>query len=156
MAHPNQRSFIMIFKRVILPLIVLGLLIAGYFYVALHWSYSNGDRAGWIQKLSEKGWVCKTWEGEMAQVSTPGSSVVEKFLFTVRDDKVAKELSALMGKRVTLHYEEKVGLPGSCFGDTRYFVTKATETNDISLTPGVTVKQSPPASAAPAVPASAP
>jgi hypothetical protein len=79
---------------------------------------------------------------------------VEKFLFTVRDDKVAKELSALMGKRVTLHYEEKVGLPGSCFGDTRYFVTKATETNDISLTPGVTVKQSPPAvPATPATPA---
>ena len=143
----------MIFKRIILPLIVLGLLLAGYFYLALRWSYSSGDRAGWIQKLSDKGWVCKTWEGEMAQVSTPGSSVVEKFLFTVRDERVAKELSALMGKRVTLHYEEKVGLPGSCFGDTRYYVTKATETNDISLTPGVTVKQSPPAVAVPATPA---
>ena len=144
----------MIFKRVILPLLVLGLLVAGYFYLALRWSYSSGDRAGWIQKLSDKGWVCKTWEGEMAQVSTPGSSVVEKFLFTVRDDKVAKELSALMGKRVTLHYEEKVGLPGTCFGDTRYFVTRATETSDISLTPGVTVKQSPATPATPA--ASAP
>ena len=144
-------------KRVILPLLILGLLVAGYFYVALRWSYSSGDRAGWIQKLSDKGWICKTWEGEMAQVSTPGSSVVEKFLFTVRDEAVAKELSALMGKRVTLHYEEKVGLPGSCFGDTRYYVTKATETSDISLTPGVTVKQSPPAVAAPASPsASAP
>ena len=144
-------------KRVILPLLILGLLVAGYFYVALRWSYSSGDRAGWIQKLSDKGWICKTWEGEMAQVSTPGSSVVEKFLFTVRDEAVAKELSALMGKRVTLHYEEKVGLPGSCFGDTRYYVTKATETSDISLTPGVTVKQSQPAVAAPASPsASAP
>ena len=137
-------------KRFILFLLVLCLLAAGYFYLALKWSYSSGDRAGWIQKLSDKGWVCKTWEGEMAQVSTPGSSVVEKFLFTVRDEAVAKELAALMGKRVTLHYEEKVGLPGSCFGDTRYYVTKATETSDISLTPGVTVKQSPPAVAAPA------
>ena len=151
----------MIFKRIILPLFILGLLVAGYFYLALRWSYSSGDRAGWIQKLSDKGWICKTWEGEMAQVSTPGSSVVEKFLFTVRDESVAKELSALMGKRVTLHYEEKVGLPGSCFGDTRYFVTKATETSDLSLTPGVTVKQSPsavtvPPVAAPAAPASAP
>ena len=150
----------MIFKRIILPLVILGLLVAAYFYLALRWSYSSGDRAGWIQKLSDKGWICKTWEGEMAQVSTPGSSVVEKFLFTVRDEKVAKELSALMGKRVTLHYEEKVGLPGTCFGDTRYFVTKATETSDISLTPGVTVKQSPAAVAVPAsppaVPASAP
>ena len=151
----------MIFKRIILPLFILGLWVAGYFYLALRWSYSSGDRAGWIQKLSDKGWICKTWEGEMAQVSTPGSSVVEKFLFTVRDESVAKELSALMGKRVTLHYEEKVGLPGSCFGDTRYFVTKATETSDISLTPGVTVKQSPsavtlPPVAAPAAPASAP
>ncbi len=150
----------MIFKRVVLPLLVLCLLVAGYFYLALRWSYSTGERAGWIQKLSDKGWVCKTWEGEMAQVSTPGSSVVEKFLFTVRDPAVAKELSALMGKRVSLHYEEKVGLPGSCFGDTRYFVTKATETNDISLTPGVTVRQSPPSGAVPpssaGTPASAP
>ena len=140
----------MIFKRVILPLLVLGLLVSGYFYVALRWSYSSGDRAGWIQKLSDKGWICKTWEGEMAQVSTPGSSVVEKFLFTVRDDKVAKELSALMGKRVTLHYEEKVGLPTSCFGDTRHFVTKVSVAGELSQTPGAPMVVTPPAPAAPA------
>ena len=129
----------MTLKRVLLALLVLGLLLTGYFLVVLNWSYSSGERAGWIQKLSHKGWVCKTWEGELALVSLPGSTTVEKFLFTVYDDAVAAELTKVMGKRVTLHYEQKVGLPTSCFGETRYYVTKVTVSNDISITPGVVV-----------------
>ena len=78
------------------------------------------ERAGWLQKLSHKGWICKTWEGELAMVSMPGAAP-EKFHFTVRDDAVANQMNAAMGKRVTLHYEEKVGLPSSCFGETRHF-----------------------------------
>jgi len=138
----------MILRRFLLAFVVLLLLVAAYFYAALHWSYSTGERAGWIQKLSDKGWVCKTWEGELALVSIPGTSSVEKFQFTVRDPAVAASLTRVMGKRVTVHYEQKVGLPTSCFGDTRYYVTGVAEASDISLSPGVTVPQSPrPASA---------
>ncbi len=92
-----------------------------YLWVMLQWSYSEGERAGWVQKLSKKGWVCKTWEGEMAMVSLPGS-IPEKFLFTVHDDAVASQINGIIGKRVALHYQEHVGLPSSCFGDTRHFV----------------------------------
>lgn len=131
---------------------ILALLVAAYFAAALSWSYSTGDRAGWLQKLSDKGWVCKTWEGEMALVSLPGTSTVEKFAFTVRDATVAAELAKVMGKRVTLHYEEKVGLPTSCFGETRHYVTKVTVANDISLSPGVVVQTVPAEVPVPAAP----
>ena len=138
-------------KRTVLSLLLLVLLAIAYFAFVLNWSYSSGERAGWIQKLSDKGWVCKTWEGELALVSLPGSATVEKFAFTVRDDATAAQLSKVMGKRVTLHYEQRVGLPTSCFGDTRYYVTKVTVADDISL-PGVVV-QTAPAAAAASVPA---
>jgi hypothetical protein len=135
--------------RSLAVLAVLVLLAVGYFWLALSWSYSSGERAGWVQKFSHKGWVCKTWEGELALVSLPGSSV-EKFLFTVRDDAVAKLVTAATGKRVTLHYEEKVGLPTTCFGETRHFVTSVTINPDIPIGPGVSVQP-----AAPVAPASA-
>ena len=92
-----------------------------YVYIALNWSYSNGERAGFLQKVSHKGWICKTWEGELSLVAMPGSAP-EKFLFTVRDEAVAQKVSAAAGKRVTLNYEQHKGLPSSCFGDTEYFV----------------------------------
>jgi len=106
---------------IILMLVVAGLLFAAYIWAMLSWSYSNGERAGWVQKLSMKGYVCKTWEGEMALVSLPGS-MAEKFIFTVWDDKTAEKVHAVMGKRVELYYEEHIWLPTSCFGETRYFV----------------------------------
>jgi hypothetical protein len=133
----------MTLQRLVLALLALALVVAAYFAVVLNWSYSSGERAGWIQKLSDKGWVCKTWEGELALVSMPGSATVEKFLFTVSDAQVAADLVKVMGKRVTLHYEEKVGLPTSCFGDTRHYVTKVTVATDISLSPGVIVQSAP-------------
>jgi len=106
-----------------IAILILGLLLfAGYLWLMLKWSYSSGERAGWVQKLSKKGYICKTWEGEMAMVSLPGS-MPEKFLFTVRDEQVAQRLRAVMGKRVSLDYEEHIGLLTSCFGDTRHFVT---------------------------------
>jgi hypothetical protein len=144
----------MTFKRIFLTLLVLALLVAAYFTVALKWSYSSGERAGWIQKLSDKGWLCKTWEGELALVSMPGTATVEKFAFTAANDEVAAELVKLMGKRVNLHYEEKVGLPTSCFGDTRHFVTRVTLSSDFSLSPGGVVPPAPGQAAAPAAPAS--
>jgi hypothetical protein len=136
--------------RLLASLLVLALLVAAYFWVALQWSYSSGERAGWVQKFSNKGWLCKTWEGELALVSLPGSSV-EKFYFTVHDEAVAREVSAATGKRVALHYEEKVGLPTSCFGETRHYVTKVTAASDIPLGPGVVLET--PAPRPPAAPA---
>ena len=114
---------------------------AAYFLVVFNWSYSNGERAGWVQKFSSKGWFCKTWEGEMAMVSLPGSTP-EKFYFTVWDDKVAEKLNQAMGKRVSLQYEQKVGIPTRCFGETRYYVTDVRVIETIPLTPGTVVPQS--------------
>jgi hypothetical protein len=126
----------------------IALLVAGYFWVVLTWSYSTGERAGWVQKLSNKGWICKTWEGEMVMVSMPGSSS-EKFYFTARNDEVAEQINKVMGRRVALQYEEKVGLPGSCFGDTRYYVTKVMVVEDVPLSAPVP-KPAPPAAKPPA------
>ena len=131
--------------RLVIALAVTAALATAYFWLALSWSYSSGERAGWVQKFSHKGWVCKTWAGELALVSLPGSSV-EKFLFTVPDDAAAQLIQQAVGRRVTLHYEEKVGLPTSCFGETRYFVSRVTISPDIPLGPGISV----PSVAAPA------
>jgi hypothetical protein len=118
MTSPGSQK---IFTR--LGMVVFALLAAFtlYIWAVFSWSYSQGERAGFLQKVSYKGWVCKTWEGELSLVAMPGAAP-EKFLFTVRDDAVAKQLNAVAGKRVTLQYEQHRGLPTSCFGDTDYFV----------------------------------
>jgi hypothetical protein len=105
---------------IVVVLVVAGL--AGFSWVTLHWSYSDGERAGYVQKLAHKGWLCKTWEGEMAMVTMPGT-VAEKFYFTVPSDAVAAQINASVGKRMALHYEQHKWIPSSCFGDTEYFVT---------------------------------
>jgi hypothetical protein len=139
--------------KLIAALAVLAALVAAYFWAALSWSYSSGERAGWVQKLSNKGWVCKTWEGELSLVSLPGSTA-EKFFFTVHDDAVAKDITRHIGKRVALHYEEKVGLPTTCFGETRHFVTAVTLSEEIPLGPGIVVPTPGAAASAPAAAAS--
>jgi len=101
-----------------LPLLVFTLW-AG---VTLNYTYSSGDRAGFLQKISKRGWLCKTWEGELQLSAIPGSQP-EKFLFTTRSDSIAKLLSSMSGQRVVLDYKQHIGVPGTCFGDTEYFVT---------------------------------
>ena len=115
-----------VLKSLTLLLVSAIALFSLYVYIALNWSYSSGERAGFLQKVSHKGWICKTWEGELSLVAMPGSAP-EKFLFTVRDDAVAQKVSAAAGKRVTLNYEQHKGLPSSCFGDTEYFVVDVKE-----------------------------
>ena len=139
---------------VVVIVCVLGVVAAVYFWAVLGWNYSTGERAGWVQKLSQKGWICKTWEGELSMVAMPGS-MPEKFVFTVRDDAVAESINRLMGKRVSLHYEEKVGLPTSCFGETRHYVNKVTLVEDGMPMPGIT-SPAPPPPAAPTAPAAPP
>jgi len=133
-------------RWLLLPLIIV-LLFALWIFAVSKWSYSTGERAGWVQKLSKKGWLCKTWEGELSLVSMPGAAP-EKFVFTVWDDSVADKITAVMGKRVSLSYDEKVGMPTSCFGDTRSYVTGVRVQDEISLMPGVMVPVPPSASAA--------
>jgi len=139
-------------KAFLIGVVVLAALVAGYFAIVMNWSYSTGERAGWVQKFSNKGWLCKTWEGELALVSLPGTSV-EKFQFTVRDDVVADRINKVMGQRVSLHYEEKVGLPTTCFGETRHYVTGVSMMAEVPLVPGVVVPTQPSTPAAPASPA---
>lgn len=101
------------------PLILLAL----YTVAVLNWSYATGERAGYVQKFSKRGWLVKTWEGELAMVTIPGT-LVEKFEFSVREDSVAQKINATLGKKVSLRYEQHVGVPTSLFGDTGYFVVE--------------------------------
>jgi hypothetical protein len=107
----------------------------GYTWFVLTWSFSTGERAGYVQKLSRKGWLCKTWEGEMALVSMPGT-VAEKFPFTVRDDAIARRINDTIGARVALTYEQHVGIPSTCFGETQYFVTAVKVVQEPGFIPG--------------------
>lgn len=96
------------------------LLFSLYVWTALTWAYSDGDRAGTLYKFSHRGWLCKTWEGELNL--TPGAAAPTIWYFTVRDEAVAKRINTHLGEEVVLHYGEHRGVPTSCFGDTRYYV----------------------------------
>jgi len=113
----TRKTKLVIAAVVLVPVVLFAL----YTWSALTWSYAKGDRAGYVQKFSKKGWICKTWEGELAMVSIPGT-MSEKFYFTVRDDAVAARINQSVGKRVALTYEQHMGVPTTCFGETEYFV----------------------------------
>jgi hypothetical protein len=139
---------------------VLALIIAllgGYTWIVLSWSYSTGERAGYVQKFSNKGWFCKTWEGELAMVTMPGT-LTEKFEFSVRNAEVAKQLNESMGQRVSLHYEQHIGVPTNCFGETQYYVSSVrvvepTEVERRLMQQAPIVTPAPAPAAAPAAPA---
>lgn len=131
--------------RLLLTLLaLLVLLTVAWVWITLHWSYSDGERAGYVQKLSRKGWLCKTWEGEIAMVTMPGA-IPEKFEFSVRDDAIAQQINQLAGKRVVLDYRQYRFIPTSCFGETEYFIDGVREVQD-------TPAPAPAAPLAPAVP----
>ena len=119
---------------VAVAIVLLSLL---WIWLTLTWSYAEGERAGYVQKLSNKGWMCKTWEGEIAMVTMPGA-IPEKFQFTVRDTALANRINELAGKRVVLSYQQHKFIPSSCFGETEYFVTAIREVPDQPLAPAVT------------------
>jgi hypothetical protein len=126
--QPRRRRFsrwkLFLVALVVIPAIVFAL----WTWAALSWVYSEGERVGWVQKFSRKGWLCKTWEGELAMSNVPGS-IPERFQFSVRSDSVARLINDAAGKRVALHYQEHKGVPGSCFAETPYFVTKVRVVN---------------------------
>ncbi len=116
-------------KWLVSPLLIGFAGLAAYTWIMLNWSYGSGERAGYVQKFSHRGYICKTWEGELAMVSMPGT-MSEKFFFTVRDDAVAQKINANLGKKVALTYDQHIGLPTTCFGDTEYFVSDITVLED--------------------------
>ncbi len=134
--------------RLLLTLLaLLALLAIAWVWIALHWSYSDGERAGYVQKLSRKGWICKTWEGEIAMVTMPGA-IPEKFEFSVRDDAVAQRINALAGKRVVLDYKQYKFIPTTCFGETEYFIDGVRE---VLESPGAAPAAAPASAPAPAL-----
>jgi hypothetical protein len=139
----------MILRFIGLLVLAAAVVLAAYLVAVFEWTYSSGERAGWVQKISHKGWICKTWEGELALSSIPGS-IPEKFEFTVRDDAVAEQINQSAGQRVRLHYEQHRGLPGTCFGETGYWV------DALSVVRGDPAAGALPAPAAPPLPAAVP
>ncbi|HUR95345.1 MAG TPA: hypothetical protein VMY76_12220 [Gemmatimonadales bacterium] len=121
---PRRRRWPILAGLLVVPAVLFTL----YVGLALRWSYSEGERAGIVQKFSRKGWVCKTSEGELAMSIVPGVTPTI-WEFTVRDERVVSQVSKSMGKRVVLHYTEHPGIPTSCFGQTSYFV------DSVSVTP---------------------
>lgn len=116
----NHKLVTIILLVILVPITVFVL----WAWITLSFSYSSGERAGFLQKVSKKGWVCKTWEGEIQLTAMPGAAP-EIFTFTVRSDSLAQVLNKLNGQKVVLEYQQHKGLPGSCFGETEYFVVGA-------------------------------
>lgn len=111
--------------KLIVPIVIVLVPLAGFAawaWITLHVNYSNGERVGYVQKISRKGWVCKTWEGELAMVSMPGTAP-QIFAFTIQSDSVARKVMDAAGQRVALVYEQHRGVPSRCFGETEYFIT---------------------------------
>jgi len=116
----SRRKWLLLpLSLVLLPVLIFAL----WTWVTLGYVYAEGNRAGFMQKLSKKGWLCKTWEGELAMVNLPGSVTPQIFHFTVRNDSIAHLLQQHLGKQVSITYEEHRGIPTSCFGETSHFVT---------------------------------
>jgi hypothetical protein len=115
----RARSWIL--RMVLLLALAAVLVMAAWTWIALSFTYSHGERAGYVQKLSRKGWVFKTWEGELAMANLPGA-MPEVFHFSSREDTVAARLLASLGRRVRIKYDEHVGIPVNWFGETPYFV----------------------------------
>jgi hypothetical protein len=124
-------------RTALLVVVAVLLLSILWIWLTLNWTYSEGERAGYVQKLSNKGWLCKTWEGEIAMVTMPGA-IPEKFQFTVRDTALANRINELAGRRVVLSYQQHKFIPSSCFGETEYFVTAIREVLDQPLAPSAT------------------
>ncbi len=131
------------FLRGLLTVVVLVLIGFGLWtWLALNWSYSDGERAGLLQKFSNKGWLCKTNEGELALYIVTGISP-QVWDFTVRDPEAAAAVAKAVGHRVQLHYTEHPGVLFACFGDTHYYVDRVTIVDDAAAAPSPAVTPAP-------------
>ncbi|UGS24515.1 6-phosphogluconate dehydrogenase [Flavobacterium channae] len=111
----------MVRKIILYIALSLTLITVGYFSFIYYVPYSEGVRSGELIKISHKGLIIKTWEGELSQ----GISGAQIFAFSVMEDEVVviENLKKWQGKKVTLEYEERYKT-FFWWGDTRYFVTK--------------------------------
>jgi|SRR5450756_749059 hypothetical protein len=114
----HRKVYIVLLVLVLIPVVIVSL----WIWVALGYTYASGERAGYVQKISKKGWICKTWEGELAMANLPGT-MPQIFTFSVRNDSIANVLEQNIGKQVSLTYQQHRGIPTSCFGETEYFIT---------------------------------
>ena len=114
----HRKVFIALLVLLLIPAVIVTL----WIWVSLGYTYSSGERAGYVQKISKKGWMCKTWEGELAMANLPGT-MPQIFAFTIRNDSIAKVIQQNAGKQVSLTYDQHKGVPTSCFGETEYFIT---------------------------------
>jgi hypothetical protein len=114
----HRKLLAVLFGVFLIPAVIVAL----WVWVSLGYAYSSGERAGYVQKISKKGWICKTWEGELAMANLPGT-MPQIFAFTVRNDSIAKVIEQNAGKQVSLSYDQHRGVPTTCFGETEYFVT---------------------------------
>jgi len=119
---PKRSAAARVLKFIIIFTLLIVAVTAAYIWFTLNWSYENGERAGYLQKFSNKGWICKTWEGELETVALPGATP-EKFYFTVRDEAVVSKVRDAVGKHTDLTFERHRGVVSSCFGDTQFYVT---------------------------------
>ena len=122
-APPTPKKHHRIRTIILLIVLIPAVVIALWVWVALGYTYASGERAGYVQKISKKGWLCKTWEGELAMANLPGT-MPQIFSFTVRNDSIANVLEQTIGKQVSVTYEQHRGLPTSCFGETEYFISR--------------------------------
>ena len=113
-------------KRFIIWFVIILVVFLGLFvYWKYFYTYSEGYRAGLLQKFSYRGTIFKTYEGELILSSVESNKNVtlasEKFFFTVSDEAVAKQFNKLEGRLIVVHYTEK---KGRLFwrGDSRYIV----------------------------------
>ena len=114
----HRKWFVVLFAVLLVPIVIVAL----WVWVSLGYAYSLGERAEYVQKISKKGWICKTWEGELAMANLPGT-MPQIFAFTVRNDSIAKVIEQNAGKQISLSYDQHRGVPTTCFGETEYFVT---------------------------------
>ena len=98
---------------------------AAWTWATLNWAYSEGERAGILQKFSHKGWICKTYEGELA-LYIVGGVAPEIWYFSTRDPELAKQLANNVGRQIRVHYTEHRGVPGNCFAETPHFAESFT------------------------------
>ena len=120
---PAKKKRNSVLKVLLALLLIPAVIVALWIWVTLGYTYAVGERAGYVQKISKKGWLCKTWEGELAMANLPGT-MPQIFSFTVRNDSIAHVIEQNAGKQVSLTYEQHRGIPSSCFGETEYFVTR--------------------------------
>lgn len=126
MQHPFISTVLRLALRTVFGLLLTALItLSLYLLFSYHFTYSKGESVGYVQKLSYKGWICKTWEGEQVRALAVMPAIPEKFIFTVRDTNIVEQLNVNIGQKVVLEYEQHKGLP-SCFGETEYFITKVT------------------------------